>query len=131
MLVLSSNDGLWDGDGGEELARAGSEALAGVLAPGACGIEFDVALPMPARFAESPQLLEYDGEIVVGVGMVGVEAHGNLQVVSGWAELPSLVEQAAEIEMRQGVAGFEFDGAPAAVSGLIEISMFGVHGPQI
>src|SRR5260370_27703487 len=124
MLVLSSNDGLWDGDGGEELARAGSEALAGVLTPGACGVEFDVALPMPARFAESPQLLEYDGEIVVGVGMVRVEAHSDLQVISGWAELPSLVEEAAEIEIRQGVAGFEFDGAPEAGGGLIELCLF-------
>src|SRR5260370_27958351 len=131
MLVLSSNDGPCGRDGGKALTRAGSEALAGVLAPGACGIEFDVALPMPARLAESAQLLKYDGEIIVGVGMLRVEAHRDLQVISGSAELPGLVEQAAEIEMRQGVAGFEFDGAPEAVGRLIEIRLFVIQSPQV
>src|SRR5260370_30750284 len=101
MLVLSSNDGPCGRDGGKALTRAGSEALAGVLAPGACGIEFDVALPMPARLAESAQLLKYDGELIVGVGMLRVEAHRALLVVSRSAEPPRLLRHAARIEMRQ------------------------------
>jgi len=86
---------------------------------------------MPARFAKSAQLLEYDSEIVVGVGMVGFETHSDLQVISGGAELPGLVEEAAEIEMRQGVSGFEFDGAPEAVSRLIEIRLFVIPSPAV
>src|SRR5437899_10271230 len=86
---------------------------------------------MPARLAESAQLLEYDGEIIVGVGMLGVEAHSDLQVISGSAELPGLVEQAAEIEMRQGVARFELDGAPEAVGGRIEICLVVIHTPAV
>jgi uncharacterized protein GlcG (DUF336 family) len=70
-----------------QLRQGQGQALAGVVAPGAGGVEADVVLPVLAGLEGGAEFVADEGEVVVRVGIAGIDADGDTQVAAGRFEM--------------------------------------------
>ena len=129
-MAWRSSGGQWD-DAVCALGEGEGEALAGVVAPGAGGVEADVVLPVLAGFEGGAELVADEGEVVVGVGVAGIDTDSDAEVAAGGFEVAEFVEDTAEIEVSDGVVGIAGDGPQKTSGGVFEVTLFVGEHTQI
>ena len=107
------------------------DLAAGVVRPGADGVELEVAHPVAEGLAALVLALIGQRQVVVGVGVPGSEANGGTVGVNGLAEPLQLVEHVAQIEEGQRVVRIGESRLAVKALGSGELALVIEDGPEV